>query len=352
MILKADKHFALEERLITFWEYKDYEDSYGLMRKLKKDLEDKLSSIDLSKSYKFRPSNLLKVLSLLFIFLFILNFIYSFPKDISKMVKLVEEKRQENLQQTSKLLLQEKNKIIDKELLNKSLPKEVLSQEEYNKEKIEDLQKPKSLEEFLSQYNFNKNDLKQEIPKLASDLTQKEKENTSNKNNESQQKGSETAINNNITGGAGINQPFLSQSNKGGFQKENIESSLNENKGENISQNLSERMIQNPVLGDSNYSAKDRTNSGSLPGTEERETKLGDKETERKVFAGEKIYVPPAISEEEGRNYLFQAPTLEGRRRLTGGPLRLSPIYEKEKPVASRILPLEFQEILKIYFSQ
>lgn len=352
LILNADRYFDLEERLITFWEYKDYEDSYGLMRKLKKDLEDKLSSIDLTKSYKFKPSNLFKLLSLFFIFLLILNFIYSFPKDIYKVVKLVEEKRQENLRQTSKLLSQEKNRLIDEDLLHKNFPKEALSQEEYNKEKIEDLQKPKSLEEFLSQYNFNKNDLKQEMLKLASDSTQKEKENTSNKNNEPQQKGSETALSNNITGGAGMNQPFASQSNKGSSQKESVENNISENKGENLSQNLSERMLQTPVLGDSSYRAKDKTNLGSLPGTEERETKLGDKESERKVFAGEKIYVPPTISEEEGKNYLFQAPTLEGRRKLTGGALNLSPIYEKEKPVASRILPLEFQEILKIYFSQ
>lgn len=352
LILEADKHFNLEERLITFWEYRDYEDSYGLMRKLKKDLEDRLSSIDLTKSYKFRPSNILKLLSLLFLFLLILNLIYSFPKDISKIVELVEDKRQENLRQTSKLLSQEKNKLIDEELLNKNIPKEALSQDEYDKEKIKDLEKPKSLEEFLSQYNFSKNDLKKEMSETNSDLTQKEKEAKSEKSKESQQRGSETAINNNLTGGAGVNQPFSSQSKRGNLQEERGENELRKDIEGSPSQSISEKMVQSPVLGDSDYSAKDRTKSGSLPGTEERETKLGDKETERKVFSGEKVYVPPTISEEEGKNYLFQAPTLEGRRKLKGENLNFSPIYEREKPVASRILPLEFQEILKIYFSQ
>lgn len=349
VIFRTDKHFALEERLITFWEYRDYEDPYGLMRKLKEDLEDKLASIDLSKAYKFQPSNLLKFLSLLFVFLLILNLLYSFPRDTFKGINLVEDKKTENLEKKAKLAFQDKNKLLEEDLINKNLTKEPLSQEEIDREKIKDLERPKSLEEFLSQYNLDKSTLKKEEPKSSSNLEKKEKENSSQENNESRKTSPDVALNNNPTQGAGMNQTLSSQEKKtpqGGESERELSKDL----GENLTKAPIERGFQSPVLGDGDYRKKDT--SGSLPGTEERETKLGDKETERKVFSGEKIYIPPSLSEEEGKNYLFQAPTLEGRRKLTGSSLSLSPIYEKEKPVASRILPLEFQEILKIYFSQ
>jgi len=295
IIFRADRHYSLEERLITFWEYKDFNDSYGLINKLKEELEEKLSKIDLSKAYKFKPSKLLKGLLLFFVILLIFNLVYSFPKDISKVINLAHEKNKEQNQNLQKIV-NNKGKMLENDLLNEKLQKEKASEDEFYKEKIGDLQKPKSLEEFLSQYNFDKNTLKNEKIKTASsNKTQEEKENSENKNKEEKGKENKEASidSSNLPSLAGKNQASLAQSPKSsGAEREGEENLPKEDS--NLSQNSpQERMLQNPIPGEGLPEKTKQT--GSLPGTEERETKLGETESQRKVFSGEKIYVPPSL---------------------------------------------------------
>lgn len=320
------------------------------MEKLRKDLQEKLSRIDLSKAYKFKPSKLLKILLILFLFLLLLNLVYSFPKDISKVINNANKESKQEIK--SQRITNNKSKIFEDNLLSENLQKEKISQEEYNKERMEDLEKPKSLEEFLSQYNFDKNTLKNDKVKTSSEKPKEEKESGQNKNEE--RKGSKEASidSSNLPTSAGKNQASLAQT-----PKSSLKESTGEKEEDLIPENnnppemsLKDRMLQNPSPGEG--LPENTKQTGSLPGTEERETKLGETESQRRVFSGEKIYVPPFLSEKEGKNYLFRAPTLEGRRKTSGSNVSLNPSYEKENPTASRILPKEFQEILKLYFSQ
>ncbi|MGC8930986.1 MAG: hypothetical protein ACP5K6_05545 [Dictyoglomus sp.] len=292
----------------------------------------------------------MKTLLILFLFLLFLNLVYSFPKDISKAINNANKENKQEVK--SQRIINNKSKILEDNLSSENLKKERISQEEYNKERIEDLEKPKSLEEFLSQYNFDKNTLKNNKVKTSSEKSNEEKESNLNKNEE--QKGSKEASidSSNLPTSAGRNQAFLDQTSKSSLKEPTGEkeegSTLENNNPPEMS--LKDRMLQNPSPGEG--LPENTKQTGSLPGTEERETKLGEAKSQRRVFSGEKIYVPPSLSEKEGKNYLFQAPTLEGRRKASGSNINLNPSYEEENPTASRILPKEFQEILKLYFSQ
>jgi len=345
IILQADKHFSLDEELITFWEYKDYDDPYGLMERLRRRLEEKLSHLDLSKAYKFKPSHLLKILSLIFVFLLMLNLINS--KDMPKNIAQIWEKK-ENQERNISRIPEEKLALND-ELSKKNIPKEKISQEEYDKEKLKEMEKPKSLEEFLSQYNMDKNTLKKENKKAENQKEEKKEASNKNNNQERGEEGKEQNISNLPSQGAGKSYAYANPYESKDENVSQEEKALNEEgKGSETPSNQ-ERTLQTPT--ESGKEVDKNAKSGNLPGTEERPDKLGQ-ETQRKVFTGEKIYVPPSQSEELGKNYLFQAPTLEGRRLSQDKSLSYNPSYTKEKAVSSRILPLEFQEILKTYFSQ
>jgi len=345
IILQTDKYFSLDEELITFWEYKDYYDPYGLMERLRKRLEEKLSKIDLSKAYKFKPSPLLKILFLIFVFLLILNLITS--KDMPKSIPHILENKENQESKVSRI--PEEKLALNEELSKKNIPKEKISQEEFDKEKLKEMEKPKSLEEFLSQYNLDKNTLKKENNQAEKHKEERKEASSKNNNQEKGEEGKEQNISNLPFQGAGKSYAYANPYESKEKSTLQDEKALKEDmKGSETPSNQEGTL---PVPTESGKEVDKNAKLGNLPGTEERPDKLGQ-ETQRKVFTGEKIYVPPSQSEELGKNYLFQAPTLEGRRLSQDKSLSFNPSYAKEKAVSSRILPLEFKEILKTYFSQ
>ncbi len=346
VIIKADRHFSLEERLITFWEYKEHQDPYGLIERLKEDLEERIRYIDLRKAYSFRPSRLLKTLAFLTLILLALNLIVSPPKNLVSALSPEGNEKAYNEQKNS--LLEKKAHLSDNVLEGEGVKKQQVSQEDFNKEKVESFETPKSLEEFLSQWDFDKNNAKSNESQKESQKTEEKKE-ESTAQKEGNEKSSIGSSNNMPSLGSvasGIS-PSMEEGSSSQGEKEEGQTAGTENMP---AQSQQERMIQAPIPGGKVADKKDA--SSSLPGTEERNTKLGEKESERKVFSGENVSVPSPQEEEKGKNYLFQAPTLTGERKTVGDSVSVSPQYQEENPVASRILPQEFQDILKIYFSQ
>ncbi|HOJ92617.1 MAG TPA: hypothetical protein PKW23_03000, partial [Dictyoglomaceae bacterium] len=180
VIIKADRHFSLEERLITFWEYKEHQDPYGLIERLKEDLEERIRYIDLRKAYSFKPSKLLKTMAFLTLILLALSLIISPPKNLISAFNPTENKRAYNEQKNS--LLEKKAHLSDNILEGEGVKKQQVSQEDFNKEKVESFETPKSLEEFLSQWDFDKNNTKfKESQKENQKVEDKKEESTAQK---------------------------------------------------------------------------------------------------------------------------------------------------------------------------
>ncbi|MCS7201879.1 MAG: hypothetical protein NZ841_03790 [Dictyoglomus sp.] len=324
VILNSDIYFNLEERLITFWEYREYNEPYGLIERLVSDIENRLSSKSLRNSYKWKPSKFLLILTILMIILIILNlmnFYNSIPKNIVNT---------------------EKEDIPSKIQVSKNIQGEKLTEEEREKEKsVAEKREDKILEKLLSEWNFEEEKVIEEF--LQKRITSSEKNISSETKEENKKQ-------------EGVVQSYANQ--KSAFLNETTNKEFQENLGmEN--KETGEGLIKEEGIKDLNInssynkSEKNQESRGSLPGIEERKEKLGSKPTPRLNVETEKIYVPSqGMDESKKKIYLFEAPSLKEDKNKSITPINPSVTNRGEYATYPRIIPQDLQEIIKSYFSE
>lgn len=347
IILNSDRHFNLEERLITFWEYREYNEPYGLMEKLILELENKLSNRSLKSSYKWKPSKFLIIITILMVMLIVLNILSSYTP-IQKTQTIYEK---ENIEQELSLKLQENPS--SKIQISKNIPGEKISEEKRDKEKsIAEKEKDKILEKLLSEWDFEEEKLMEEFLQKKTTSSSNEK-NTSLKNQEEKD----------ILQQEGISKNYMDQ--KSAFSRENVNKEFKSDEGisqGNLgieSQESREGLTKDEGIKDLNIDSsynkpeKDLEAKGSLPGIEERKEKLGSKPTPRLNVEAEKVYVPSqGMDESKKKIYLFEAPSLKEEKNKVITTLNPSIISKNEYPTYPRVIPQDLQEIIKSYFSE
>ncbi len=345
VLLNADKFFNLEESLITLWEYKEYNEPYGIMKKLIYELENKLSNKSLKTSYRWKPSKLLSILTLIMIVLIILNILNSYSS-IQKHKTILKE---ENIEQESSLKLKEN--LSSKIQISKNIQGEKITEEKREKEKTSvEKEKDKVLEKLLSEWDF-------EEEKLIEELLQKKTTSSDEKNSPSKIQEEKNIQQ------EGFSQNYMDQKNA--FLRENPNKEFKSDK--NISQGnfgmesgeLGKGIERDETIKDLNIdssynkSEKDKEAKGSLPGIEERKEKLGSKPTPRLNVEAEKVYVPSqGIDESKKKVYLFEAPSIKEEKEKVITPINSPVISKSESPTYPRLIPQDLQEIIKSYFSE
>ncbi|MEN2984055.1 MAG: hypothetical protein ABDH25_03410 [Dictyoglomaceae bacterium] len=331
VILNSDIYFNLEERLITFWEYREYNEPYGLIERLVSDIENRLSTKSLKSSYKWKPSKFLLILTILMIILIILNlmnFYNSIPKN---------------------MVTTEKENIPSKIQVSKNIQGEKLTEEEREKEKsVAEKREDKILEKLLSEWNFEEEKVIEEFLQKRTTSSEKNTSFETEEENKRQEGVVQSYANQKST--------FLSETtNKEfNFDKDISQENLgmeNKETGEGLTK---EEGIKDLNIDSSyNKSESKQESRGSLPGIEERKEKLGSKPTPRLNVEAEKIYVPSqGMDESKKKIYLFEAPSLKEDKNKSITPINPSVTNRGEYATYPRIIPQDLQEIIKSYFSE
>jgi hypothetical protein len=348
VLLESDKKLNLDERLITIWEYRNYNDPYGLMDKISRDLEEKIKGRSIKDYYHWKPSRLLKLLCVLLIFLIILNFARSISPAKNNFIVEKNEKKEE---------IKESNPIeqkIKRELqISKNLKGEKLTEEKRKQEKSAlEKEKDKNLEKILSEWNFEEEKIMEEMKKKFSSSS-----NDKNKKSIFPTEKTPPSLGNTPSEGE-ISQNKDGEGNKDKIEQKNNLDTQEGNKGEEIG-NSGENSKSNRIGDLRNLdipTEKPKGNEdaqGSLPGTAEREQKLGKKPTPRLNTNPERVIVPsPGIDESKKRVYLIEAPSLKEEKEKSIMSLSSSFQYRAEESTSPRVIPWDLQEIIKSYFSQ
>ncbi|PMQ02121.1 MAG: hypothetical protein CBR30_00220 [Dictyoglomus sp. NZ13-RE01] len=353
IIYNSDKYFSLEERLITLWEYKDFNDPYGFKEKLVKETEDKISNKSLKESYPFKLSKFSKLLIVITILMLILNSIKLLnpPKKDTNLAfedkKVTEEKKPNLLLDRKEKPSLKISKNIKGEKITEEKREEEISKLENNKNK-----ELKNIEKLLSEWDFEEKKLMEELSK-----NKKEEGKNSGKNEGQNSRGDNQSLSQslvpNLQGGSNLrnySSTEQGEQKKGNSKGEGIqegENSISEfpkeyKKGERLEFNASP-----------NTSQKDMKNSGSLPGTAEREQKLGNNPSPRLNVNPEQVQVPSyGMDDSKKKVYLFSAPSLKENKERIESSLSFEASYRYESAVGTRIIPQDYQEIIKSYFSQ
>lgn len=349
IIISSDRRLSLEERLITAWEYREYREPYGLVENLINDLEKKLTEKSLKDTYIWRPSKFLKILSIIMAFLIILNI----ARTISPLQKKPELSEKQKIEEESPSDLKRELRDLQSKLeISKKITGEKMAEE--NKDKLSaEKEKDKNLEKLLSEWDFEKE-------KLLEEVLQQKTSSPSNKNQPSSKPEEKSVPSNEAS------SPYMEQKNIA--PNELLQREVNpENNSPNDKYELEEKIANLKEMGKENKIGenidinspsqepkKDMESQGSLPGTAEREKMLGSKPTPRLNVEPEKVYVPSqGMDESKKKVYLFSAPSLKENKEKSSFPISSPlPEYKNEAPTSPRVIPQELQEVIKSYFSQ